>query len=120
MGETSSWYLPRLVGHAVAAEICLLGEPFDAAQARAWGLVSKVVPHDKLMPEALALAARLNSKAPLAVRMTKQALRRAYDQGVEQHLEMQNNMNTKLRGTEDTKEALRAFIEKRKPAFRGD
>jgi len=119
MGETSSWYLPRLVGHAVAAEICLLGEPFDAAQAKAWGLVSKVVPHDQLMTEALALAARLNSKAPLAVRMTKQALRRAFDQGVEQHLEMQNNMNTKLRGTEDTKEALRAFIEKRPPVFLG-
>lgn len=120
MGETSSWYLPRLVGHAVAAEICLLGEPFDAAQAKAWGLVNKVVPHDQLMTEALALATKINSKAPLAVRMTKVALRRAFDQGVEQHLEMQNNMNNKLRGTEDTKEALRAFIEKRPPVFRGE
>lgn len=119
MGETSSWYLPRLVGHAIAAEICLLGEPFDAAQAKAWGLLNKVVPHDRLMDEALALARRLNKGAPLAVRMTKLALRRAFEQGVEQHLEMQNNMNTKLRGTEDTKEALRAFIEKRPPQFRG-
>lgn len=119
MGETATWYLPRLVGQATAAEICLLGEPFDAAQAKAWGIVHKVVPHDKLMDEALALAARLNTKAPLAVRMTKLALRRAFSQDVQQHLDMQNSMNAKLRTTEDTKEALRAFIEKRPPVFRG-
>ena len=119
MGETATWYLPRLVGQAIAAEICLLGEPFDAAQAKAWGLVHKVVPHEKLMEEALAFAARLNAKAPLAVRLTKLALRRAFEQDVQQHLDMQNSMNTKLRTTEDTKEALRAFIEKRPPVFRG-
>ena len=61
----------------------------------------------------------LAAKAPLAVRMTKMALRRAYDQSAEQHLEMQNTMNGKLRNTEDTREALRAFIEKRPPVFRG-
>jgi len=119
MGETSTWTLPRLVGHAVASEICLLGEPFDAAKARSWGLVHAVVPHEKLMDEAMALARRLNSKAPLAVRMTKMALRRAWDQSAEQHLEMQNTMNGKLRNTEDTREALRAFIEKRAPVFQG-
>lgn len=119
MGETSTWTLPRLVGHAIASEICLLGEPFDAAKAKAWGLLHAVVPHDKLMDEAMALAQRINSKAPLAVRMTKMALRRAYDQSAEQHLEMQNTMNGKLRNTEDTREALRAFIEKRPPVFRG-
>ncbi len=111
MGETSTWTLPRLVGHAIASEICLLGEPFSAAQAKAWGLLNAVVPHDKLMDEAMALAQRINSKAPLAVRMTKMALRRAYDQSAEQHLEMQNTMNRKLCNTGDTREeALRAFI----------
>jgi 2-(1,2-epoxy-1,2-dihydrophenyl)acetyl-CoA isomerase len=119
MGETSTWYLPRLVGHAKAAEICLLGEPFDAQQALAWGLATKVVPHDRLMDEALALAAKLNSKAPIAVQMTKVALRRAWVQDVEQQFELQNTMNNKLRGTADTQEALRAFIEKRPPVFRG-
>lgn len=119
MGETSTWYLPRLVGHAKAAEICLLGEPFDAQQALAWGLATKVVPHDRLMEEAMALAAKLNSKAPVAVQMTKVALRRAWMQDVEQQLELQNTMNNKLKGTEDTKEALRAFIEKRAPNFKG-
>lgn len=119
MGETATWYLPRLVGHARAAEICLLGEPFDAQQALAWGLATKVVPQEKLMDEALALAKRLNSKAPIAVQMTKVALRRAWAQDVEQQLELQNTMNNKLKGTEDTKEALRAFIEKRPPVFRG-
>jgi len=120
MGETSAYYLPRLVGHAVAAEICLLGEPFDAAQAKAWGLVSAVVPHEKLIDEASALARRINSRAPLAVRMTKMALRRAYAYDAEQFLDLQNAMNTKLRASADTKEAMRAFLEKRAPAFRGE
>jgi 2-(1,2-epoxy-1,2-dihydrophenyl)acetyl-CoA isomerase len=120
MGETAAYYLPRLVGHAIAAEICLLGEPFDAAQARAYGLLNAVVPHDNLMDEALALARRINSKAPVAVRMTKVALRRAYAYDAEQFLDLQNAMNTKLRGTADTREAMRAFLEKRPPAFRGE
>ena len=120
MGETSAYYLPRLVGHAIAAEICLLGEPFDAAQAKAWGLVNAVVPHEKLIDEARALAAKLNSKAPIAVRMTKMALRRAYAYDAEQFLDLQNAMNAKLRATADTKEAMRAFLEKRAPEFRGE
>jgi 2-(1,2-epoxy-1,2-dihydrophenyl)acetyl-CoA isomerase len=120
MGETAAYYLPRLVGHAVAAEICLLGEPFDAAQAQAYGLLNAVVAHDKLMDEAMALARRVNSKAPIAVRMTKIALRRAYQYDAEQFLDLQNTMNSKLRTTADTKEAMRAFLEKRPPAFRGE
>ncbi|MEK6592245.1 MAG: enoyl-CoA hydratase/isomerase family protein [Pseudomonadota bacterium] len=120
MGETAAYYLPRLVGHAVAAEICLLGEPFDAAQARAYGLLNAVVPHEKLMDEAMALARRVNSKAPVAVRMTKIALRRAYEYDAEQFLDLQNTMNSKLRTTADTKEAMRAFLEKRPPVFRGE
>ena len=120
MGETSAYYLPRLVGHAIAAEICLLGEPFDAAQAKAWGLVNAVVPHEKLMDEAMALAGRLNSKAPIAVRLTKTALRRAYAYDAEQFLDLQNAMNTKLSATADTREAMRAFLEKRPPQFRGE
>ena len=120
MAEASAYYLPRLVGMAIATEICMLGEPFDAAQAKAWGLVNKVVPHDKLMDEALALARKLNSKAPLAVRMSKQALHRAHDLSATQFVDMQNTMNTKLRVTADAREALAAFIEKRPAKFRGE
>jgi 2-(1,2-epoxy-1,2-dihydrophenyl)acetyl-CoA isomerase len=119
MGETAAYYLPRLVGLAVATEVCLLGEPFDAQQAKAWGIVNEVVPHERLLDAALALAARLNARAPQAVRMTKLALRRAYDQTALQHLEMQNSMNGKLRTTADNREALAAFIEKRSPVFTG-
>ena len=119
MGETSAYYLPRLVGQAMANEICLLGEPFDAEQAKAWGLVRAVVPHDDLLSEALALAAQINDKAPLAVRMTKTALRRAYTQNAEQHLEMQTTMNGKLRETADNREGIAAFLEKRPARFVG-
>lgn len=118
MAEASAYYLPRLVGMAIAKEICMLGEPFDAYQAKAWGLVYKVVPHEQLMDEAMALARKLNSKAPLAVRMTKQALHRAHDLSAEQFVDMQNTMNTKLRVTEDARESLAAFMEKRKPVFK--
>ncbi|MBM3342624.1 MAG: hypothetical protein FJY56_11030 [Betaproteobacteria bacterium] len=118
MAEASAYYLPRLVGRAIATEICMLGEPFDAHQAKAWGLVNKVVPHETLMDEALTLAAKLNSKAPIAVRMTKQALHRAHDISAEQFIDMQNTMNTKLRYTADAKEALEAFIKKRKAKFK--
>ena len=100
MAEASAYYLPRLV-----------------AQAKAWGVVNKVVPHDTLMDEAMALARKLNSKAPIAVRMTKQALHRAHDISAEQFIDMQNTMNTKLRYTADAKEALAAFIEKRPAKF---
>jgi len=120
MGETSAYYLPRLVGHAIAAEVCLLGEPFDAGQAKAWGLVNAVVPHDMLMDEAKALARRLNSKAPLAVQATKSVLRKAFAYDAEQFLDLQNGTNSKLRATADTKEAIRAFLEKRSPQFRGE
>ena len=119
MAEASAYYLPRLVGMAIATEICMLGEPFDAAQAKAWGLVNAVVPHDKLMDEAMALARKLNSKAPIAVRMTKQALHRAHDLSATQFVDMQNTMNSKLRVTADAKEALAAFIEKRPAKFQG-
>jgi 2-(1,2-epoxy-1,2-dihydrophenyl)acetyl-CoA isomerase len=119
MAEASAYYLPRLVGMAIATEICMLGEPFDAAQAKAWGVVNKVVPHDKLMDEAMSLARKLNSKAPIAVRMTKQALHRAHDISAQQFIDMQNTMNTKLRYTADAKEALAAFIEKRPAKFKG-
>jgi 2-(1,2-epoxy-1,2-dihydrophenyl)acetyl-CoA isomerase len=120
MGEMSAFYLPRMVGMAVANEICLLGEPFDAAQAKTWGLVNAVVPHDRLLDEALALAAKLSRKAPLAVRMTKVALHHAFDTTAEHFLDMQNTMNNKLRATADAKEALRAFIEKRPAQFKGE
>ena len=78
-----------------------------------------MVPHDKLMDEAMALARKINSKAPLAVRMTKQALHRSHNQSAEQFVDMQNTMNSKLRATADAKEALAAFIEKRKAQFKG-
>ena len=64
MAEASAYYLPRLVGLAIATEICMLGESFDAAQAKAWGIVNKVVPHDKLMDEAMALARKPTARRP--------------------------------------------------------
>ena len=73
----ATWFLPRLVGPAKAAELALVGDPVDAAEALRLGLVSKVVPGDQLMSEARALAERLAAGAPLALALTKGALQRS-------------------------------------------
>src|SRR6185295_15068887 len=73
----ATWFLPRLVGPAKAAELALVGDPVDAAEALRLGLVSRVVPGDRLLGEARALAERIAEGAPLAMALTKGALERA-------------------------------------------
>ncbi|KWX68758.1 crotonase/enoyl-CoA hydratase family protein [Mycobacterium sp. NAZ190054] len=74
-GDGGSWLLPRAVGASRAAEMSLTGDPIDADTAAAWGLVSRVVPHDELLSAAQALAARIAANPPAAVRMAKRLLR---------------------------------------------
>jgi enoyl-CoA hydratase/carnithine racemase len=111
--------LPGIVGPAMAAEMLLTGDMIDAAQALAAGLVSKVVSPPDLLPEAIRLAARISANAPLAVQRAKQGLRLQREHRLE---EMQQHLAESLRflsGTEDHKESVAAFLEKRAAIYRG-
>ena len=117
--DESQLILPRLVGLAKAYELLLTTDIIDAEEALRIGLVNKVVPHEELMPATLELAAKIAGKPPLAVRLTKEGIRRSMNIPVEQWKEWYSFAQRYCFGTEDHQEGTRAFIEKREPDFQG-
>lgn len=109
--------LPRQIPWAVAMEILLTGKPIDAHRAYDIGLVNKVVPSDKLMDEAIALAETICKNGPLAVRTAKEIAVRSL--GLEQSFVLEKALALKVLASEDAKEGPRAFAEKRPPRFTG-
>jgi len=111
--------LPRLVGRARALELLLTGDMIDAEEARRIGLVNRVVPADRLLGEAEGLLRAILVNGPLAVRACLELVDIGGDMSVEQALLLEAGYFGLLSCTEDMKEGTRAFLEKRKPAFKG-
>jgi enoyl-CoA hydratase/carnithine racemase len=117
MGGTQR--LPRMVGKAKAMDLVLTGRQMDAAEAERSGLVSRVVPADKLLDEALSAAKRIARQSPLAVMMNKEAVNAAEETTLAAGLAMERRMFHSLFAFDDQKEGMAAFVEKRKPQFKG-
>jgi 2-(1,2-epoxy-1,2-dihydrophenyl)acetyl-CoA isomerase len=113
----SSVSLVDLVGLGVASEMAFTGRLFDAQYAYEHGIVNHVVPHDRLMEEALALANEIAGNPPLTVRSSKKLLNRRF--WLEDALAHEHDANAPSMGSDDRTEALRSFVEKRTPSFKG-
>jgi len=113
------WRLPRVLGKARAAELALTGDPMTPEEALALGMVNKVVPADQVMAEALALAARIEANAPLAVQASLRVLNQAFDLTEAELYQESGRAFLSLLDTEDFAEGPRAFIEKRPPTWTG-
>ena len=115
----ASLLLPRVVGAAAAMEMALTGSVYDAHWALEQKLVSRVVPADRLMQEASALADEIAANPPLAVRATRSLLSGGEDADLAAAMQRESEANALLSDTDDAREAARAFLEKRPPVYRG-
>jgi 2-(1,2-epoxy-1,2-dihydrophenyl)acetyl-CoA isomerase len=115
----ATWLLPRLIGGAKAAELALTTDPLSAADAERLGLVARVLPAAELLPQAHALAERLAAAAPVALALTKEALERSWTSSFEEQLELEADLQGRAVSTADHEEGIAAFIERRRPSFRG-
>lgn len=118
-GAGGTQRLTKAVGKTKAMEMILTGRPISADEAYRIGLVNKVVPVESLMDEAKRIALEIASKPPISIRAAKEAVQRAYDTTLEIGLEYERRLFYTLFATEDSKEGMKAFLEKRKPVFKG-
>jgi enoyl-CoA hydratase len=118
-GAGGTQRLTRAVGKSVAMEMILTGEPIDAREAHRLGLVARVVPNELLVEDAMELAAKIASKSPLALRMAKEAVNAAYEMSLTDALAHERRLFYLLFASEDQKEGMAAFLEKRAPDFKG-
>ena len=109
--------LPRLVGLTRAKEMILTGEPVTAEEARAMGLVNRVVPADRLLEEARALAETILQRGPVAVRTAKRVMNRGFDLPLEDALELESTTFGESFESGQAREGMEAFLQKRKPTW---
>jgi len=117
-GSGGTQRLARFVGKAKAMDMVLTGRMMDAAEAERSGLVSRVVPADKLIEEALKVATRMAELSRPAVLMAKEAVNRAFETTLAEGVRFERRLFHSLFATEDQKEGMAAFVEKRKPRFK--
>jgi enoyl-CoA hydratase len=118
-GAGGTQRLARAVGKSAAMEMILTGEPIDAREAHRLGLVARVVPNELVVEDALALAAKIATKSPLALRLAKEAVNAAYEMSLTDALAHERRLFYLLFASEDQKEGMAAFLEKRDPDFTG-
>jgi enoyl-CoA hydratase len=111
--------LTRAVGKYKAMEMVLTGKRIGAEEARTLGLVSRVVPKEAYLSEAKKVASEIASKSPVAVRMAKMAVNKAFEMGLSEGIDFERELFYLLFASEDKNEGMKAFTEKRKPEFKG-
>lgn len=118
-GDGGSWLLPRVIGMSRACELLFTGKTIDAATAEAWGLVSRVVPQEELLPAAIELARSIAAQPPHALRLTKNLLRHGQFASYDTIMEMSASAQALSHLTEDHMEGVAAILERRAPKFEG-
>ena len=111
--------LPRVVGERRAKELILSAKPFSAEEAFAWGVVNRISQPGRVVADTLAAASRIASLAPLAVRQAKHAMRAGLHRDLASAMELEIEAYNRLVDTQDRREGVSAFNEKRKPNFKG-
>lgn len=115
-----TWILPRLIGHARATGLAMLGEKLSAERAEQWGLIWKAVPDEELMNEALAMARHFATAPTKGLAFTKKAFQLSYGNTLEDQLKLEGQMMRELGNSHDYREGVDAFIAKRAPQFKGE
>jgi enoyl-CoA hydratase/carnithine racemase len=118
-GDGGAWLLPRIVGFPMACELALTGRTIDAAEALRIGLVTHVVPAERLMAKATEIAQEIAANPPHATRMAKRLLREGQTATLPNLLDMSAAMQALAHATADNDEAIKAFLERRTPNFTG-
>jgi 2-(1,2-epoxy-1,2-dihydrophenyl)acetyl-CoA isomerase len=119
-GDGGAWLLPRVVGFSRACELLFTGDVIDAKTALEWGLVSRVVPGDQLISEAMTLATRIAQQPPGALRLAKTLLRQGQTASYQSVMEMSAAAQALMHHTRDHVEGVAAILEKRTPSFTGE
>ena len=119
-GAGGTQRLARAIGPYRAMEMILTGEPIRAQDALRAGLINRIVPPERLLAEALALATTIAARPPIAVRLARQALREGFETTLRQGLQIERQNFQLLFDTADQAEGMQAFIEKRRPDFHGE